>query len=135
MMRPEGAPMNAKVSRRQLLQALGLAGVAAPFAAAFGSSTAFAQGRCRDGFGQGGCPLDMATATKAITPVFDPTGWRTVSLDHIAFQVADHKSEAAFYVALMGWKLRSLDDDQAVMDLGDWGTVIFKKGAAAAPAA
>ena len=52
------------MSRRQLLQALGLAGVAAPFAAAFGSSTAFAQGRCRDGFGQGGCPLDMETATK-----------------------------------------------------------------------
>jgi len=123
------------MSRRQLLQALGLAGVAAPFAAAFGSSTAFAQGRCRDGFGQGGCPLDMETATKAIAPVFAPTGWRTVSLDHIAFQVADHKTEAAFYVALMGWKLRSLDDTQAVMDLGDWGTVIFKRGAAAAPAA
>ncbi|HKW02609.1 MAG TPA: twin-arginine translocation signal domain-containing protein, partial [Vicinamibacterales bacterium] len=117
------------MSRRQLLQALGLAGVAAPFAAAFGSSTAFAQGRCRDGFGQGNCPLDMETATKAITPVFAPTGWRTVSLDHIAFQVADHKSEAAFYVALMGWKLRSLDDTQAVMDLGDWGTVVFKKSA------
>ena len=120
------------MSRRQLLQALGLAGVAAPFAAAFGSSTAFAQGACRDGFGRGRCPLDMETATKAIAPVFAPTGWRTVSLDHIAFQVADHKTEAAFYVALMGWKLRSLDDTQAVMDLGDWGTVIFKQGAAAA---
>jgi catechol 2,3-dioxygenase-like lactoylglutathione lyase family enzyme len=47
--------------------------------------------------------------------------------------VADHKSEAAFYVALMGWKLRSLDDNQAVMDLGDWGTVVFKKAPAAAP--
>ena len=82
------------MSRRQLLQALGLAGVAAPFAAAFGSSTAFAQGACRDGFGRGRCPLDMETATKAITPVFAPTGWRTVSLDHIAFQVADHKKRS-----------------------------------------
>ena len=34
----------------------------------------------------------------------------------------------------MGWKLRSLDDTQAVMDLGDWGTVIFKQGAPAAAA-
>jgi catechol 2,3-dioxygenase-like lactoylglutathione lyase family enzyme len=124
--------MDAKLSRRQVLQALGMAGVGAPLFAAFGSPTAFAQGRCRDGYGTQGCPLDEATATKAITPVFAPTGWRTVSLDHLAFQVADHKSEAAFYVALMGWKLRSLDDTQAVMDLGDWGTVIFKKGPAAA---
>ena len=127
--------MDAKLSRRQVLQALGMAGVGAPILAALGSSTALAQGRCRDGFGTQGCPLDMETATKAMTPVFDPTGWRTVSLDHILFQVADHKSEAAFYVALMGWKLRSIDDTQAVMDLGDWGTVIFKQGApAAAPA-
>jgi len=128
--------MDAKVSRRQLLQILGAAGIAAPVAVVLGRSAAFAQGRCRDGFGTPGCPLDMETATKAITPVFAPTGWRTVSLDHIAFQVADHRSEAAFYVALMGWTLRSLDDTQAVMDIGDWGTVIFTKGApAAAPAA
>ena len=121
------------MSRRQLLQALGSAGVAAPFAAAFGSSTALRAGRAAGtASARGRCPLDMETATKAITPVFARTGWRTMALDHITFRVADRKKEAAFYVALMGWKLRS-DDTQAVMDVGDWGTVVFKQGAPTLP--
>jgi catechol 2,3-dioxygenase-like lactoylglutathione lyase family enzyme len=129
--------MDDQISRRHLLQALGVAGIAAPLAAAFGlgSRTALAQGRCMRGYGTPGCPLDAATATKAITPVFEPTGWNMVSLDHITFQLADYKSEAAFYVALMGWKLRSDDGTQAVLDIGDWGTAIFKQGTPAAPPA
>jgi catechol 2,3-dioxygenase-like lactoylglutathione lyase family enzyme len=58
--------------------------------------------------------------------VFAPTGWRTVALDHFTFLMPDYRKEAAFYVALMGWKLRSDDGKQAVLDIGDWGTAVFR---------
>jgi catechol 2,3-dioxygenase-like lactoylglutathione lyase family enzyme len=126
MSAPE-ASMDEQISRRQLLYTLGAAGIGA---AAFGlgaSTAANAQGRCMRGYGTAGCPLDEKTATAPIKPLFEPTGWNTVSLDHIAFEVADYKSEAAFYIALMGWKLRSDDGTQAVLDIGNWGTVIFRQ--------
>jgi len=107
------------VSRRNVLQALGVAAVGAPL-------HAFGQGRCMRTFGSPACD------TTAISPVFQPTGWKTVSLDHITFQVADYQKEAAFYTALMGWKLRSDDGKQAVLDIGDWGSVIFKHAPAEA---
>ncbi len=107
---------NPEITRRELLRALGIAAVGAPLATALG------QGRCRLKFGSPGCD------TTAIKPVFDPTGWRTVALDHITIRVADYQKEAAFYDALMGWKLRSDDGTQAVMDIGDWGSVVLKGG-------
>jgi catechol 2,3-dioxygenase-like lactoylglutathione lyase family enzyme len=113
---------NLSVSRRQLLRVLGIAGV--PFA-----NSGWSQGRCRDGYGTRACPLSAEVATAPIQPVFAPTGWKTVALDHIAFQMADYRKEAAFYVALMGWKLRSDDGKQAVLDIGDWGSAIFKQAA------
>jgi catechol 2,3-dioxygenase-like lactoylglutathione lyase family enzyme len=102
------------LSRRQMLQALGLAAIGAPLA------TAVAQGRCMRTFGIPSCD------TTAIKPLFDPTGWRTTSLDHLTMLVADYQKEAAFYTALIGWKQRSDDGSQAVMDIGDWGTVILR---------
>lgn len=57
-----------------------------------------------------------------------------MALDHIAFQMADYRKEAAFYVALMGWKLRSDDGKQAVLDIGDWGSAIFKQVPDVSPA-
>jgi catechol 2,3-dioxygenase-like lactoylglutathione lyase family enzyme len=39
---------------------------------------------------------------------------------------ADYQKEAAFFIALMGWKLRSDDGKQAVLDIGDWGSAILK---------
>ena len=110
---------SAKVSRRKILQTLGVAAVGAPL-------TLSAQGRCMLTFGAPACN------TTDIKPVFGPTGWKTVALDHITFRAADYKKEAAFYIALMGWKLRSDDGTQAVLDMGDWGSAIFK---AAAPGA
>jgi len=89
------------------------------------AATAFGQGRCRDGYGTPGCPLTAEQATAPINPVFDPTGWKTVALDHITFQLPDYQKEAAFYVALMGWTLRSDDGKQAVLDIGNWGSVLF----------
>jgi catechol 2,3-dioxygenase-like lactoylglutathione lyase family enzyme len=50
-----------------------------------------------------------------------------VALDHITFQMPDYRKEAAFYIALMGWKLRSDDGKQAVLDIGEWGSAIFRQ--------
>src|SRR6185436_6354106 len=128
-----GLNMGSTLSRRDLLRAVGVTAVGAPLAAAFGTSTVFAQGRCMLTLGAPACN------TTGIKPLFSPTGWKTTALDHIAFQVADYQKEAAFYAALMGWTLRSDDGKQAVMDAGNWGSVIFKQSmadpAAPAPAA
>src|SRR4051812_42848608 len=105
------------ISRRRLLQTLGAAVAAAPVAA-------LAQGRCMLTYGSASCN------TSDIKPIFEPTGWKTSSFEHLTFRVADYKKEAAFYTALMGWRLRSDDGKQAVLDLGDWGSVIFKEAAA-----
>ena len=102
------------ISRRRLLQALGVTAVAAPI-------SAFAQGRCML------TPGTPACNTTPIPEMFAPTGWKTVALDHLAFRVAEYQKEAAFYIALMGWKLRSDDGKQAVLDIGDWGSVVFKQ--------
>jgi catechol 2,3-dioxygenase-like lactoylglutathione lyase family enzyme len=120
--------MNSLISRRTLLQSLGVAAVGAPLAASFGTS-AFAQGGCRDGYGQpqGRCTLTKEVATAPIAPVFESTGWKTVGLDHLTFEMADYRKEAAFYLALMGWTLRSDDGMQATLDMGPWGSVIFKQ--------
>ena len=40
--------------------------------------------------------------------------------------VVDYRKEAAFYIALMGWKLRSDDGKQAILDVGHWGNAIFR---------
>jgi catechol 2,3-dioxygenase-like lactoylglutathione lyase family enzyme len=103
-----------KWSRRQLLRSVGVATVGAPL-------SAFAQGRCMLTFGSPACN------TSDVKPVFEATGWKTTALDHITFRVADYKKEAAFYIALMGWTLRSDDGAQAVLDLGNWGSVIFRQ--------
>jgi catechol 2,3-dioxygenase-like lactoylglutathione lyase family enzyme len=107
------------ISRRQVLQALGVAALGAPL-------SAFAQGRCMTTYGSPSCNI------ADIRPVFEPTGWKTVALDHVTFQVADYQKEAAFYIALMGWKLRSDDGKQAVLEMGDWGSAIFKQAPAGA---
>jgi len=85
------------------------------------------QGRCRDGYGTRGCPLTEEVATAPIKPVFAATGWKTVALDHVTFEMPDYRKEAAFYVAVMGWKLRSDDGHQAILDIGRWGSAIFKQ--------
>ena len=107
------------ISPRRALRALGTAVVLIGLA----PRPATAQGRCMLTFGTPACN------TTDIAPIFAPTGWKTIGLDHITFQAADYKKEAAFYIALMGWKLRSDDGTQAVLDMGDWGSAIFKQAA------
>ena len=105
------------ISRRHVLQALGAAAVGAPL-------SALAQGRCMLTFGTPACN------TTDIEPIFLPTRWKTIALDHVAFRVADYRSEAAFYIALMGWTLRADDGTKAVLDMGDWGSAIFRQAPA-----
>ena len=97
------------ISRRQLLQALGIAVAIKPAAA-------IAQGQC--GGANKGTPECNTTPAKL---PFEPTGWKTVMLDHFSCQCVDYAKEAAYYQALMNWKIRSDDGKQAVLDIGDWG--------------
>ncbi|HWF85708.1 MAG TPA: VOC family protein [Vicinamibacterales bacterium] len=112
-----------RLSRRQLLMALGLAVAVRP-------ASAFAQGQC--GGARAGSP-DCDT-TPAKLP-FEATGWKTVLLDHFSCQAADYPKEAAYYAALMNWKIRSDDGKQAVLDIGDWGGLILRGGYVAPPPA
>jgi catechol 2,3-dioxygenase-like lactoylglutathione lyase family enzyme len=105
------------LSRRQLLMALGLAAAVRPV------SVLAAQGQC--GGARAGTP-DCDT-TPAPLP-FEPTGWKTVLLDHFSCQAADYPKEAAYYAALMNWNIRSDDGSQAVLDIGDWGGLILRGG-------
>src|SRR6185295_9514959 len=59
---------------------------------------------------------------------FEPTGWKTVLLDHFNMHVTDAEKEAAFYAAFMGWKVRSNDSSGIYMDIGDWGGVKIRGG-------
>ncbi len=101
-----------------------IAATVAIVAVASTPSKAAAQGRCIRAYGTPACNTD------SIAPVFARTGWRTTSLDHITFRVAEPQKEAAFYAALMGWKVRSDDGKRVVMDVGDWGTVVFRQAPA-----
>ena len=111
-----------RLSRRQLLQALGLAVAIRPAAA-------FAQGQC--GGARAGTP--ECDPTPARLP-FASTGWKTVLLDHLSCQVVDYPKEAAYYQALMNWKIRSDDGTQALLDIGDWGGLVLRGGFVAPPA-
>src|SRR6266542_3180883 len=110
-----------RLSRRQLLQALGAAIAIRP-------ASAFAQGQC--GGARAGTPECDPTPAKL---PFEPTGWKTVLLDHLSCQTADYPKEAAYYAALMNWKIRSDDGKQAVLDVGDWGGLILRGGYQAPP--
>ena len=110
-----------RISRRQLLTALG-------FAVAVRPAAAFAQSRCTGE--RANTPDCNMTPLKA---PFEPTGWKTVLLDHLSVQVADYSKEAAYYQALMNWKIRSDDGKQAVLDIGDWGGLVIRGGYVAPP--
>jgi catechol 2,3-dioxygenase-like lactoylglutathione lyase family enzyme len=111
-----------KMSRRQLIQSLAMAALAAP-AAALAAQT----------------PAASPAAAAASTPA----PWKTVYLDHISYAVSDYKRSTAFYSNLMGWKIRNDNGtNQATLDIGDIGGIIIRnarrpagEGAPAAPAA
>ncbi|MBI4473343.1 MAG: VOC family protein [Acidobacteria bacterium] len=84
---------------------------------------AFGQGNC--GGANAGTPRCNTTLSQA---PFAPTGWKTVLLDHFSLQVAELDKEAAYYNALMGWKVRSNDGKKIVMDIGNFGGVVMRGG-------
>src|SRR5579862_9453536 len=88
------------ITRRDLLKALGVSAIAPPALAR----------------GQGGAT--QAAPAQAPAP-FEPTGWQTVWLDHITYQCTDAQKAAAFFSAVMSWKVRSADSRKIVMDIGD----------------
>src|SRR5581483_9073694 len=62
---------------------------------------------------------DWSRAQPAWLPSIEPTGWKTVWLDHLSYRCADYEKAAAFYAALIGWKVRSDDGTRAVLEIGD----------------
>jgi catechol 2,3-dioxygenase-like lactoylglutathione lyase family enzyme len=107
-----------RITRRQLFQALGVAAVTTPLARALGQGSC--AGRDRD--------TTAACNHTPMKPPFEPTGWKTVLLDHFTMRVTDPEKEAAFYTALLGWKVRSNDGNEIVMDMGDLGGVRIRGG-------
>jgi len=111
-----------RISRRRLLQSLSIAAVALPGAS-------FAQ---QGGSGRPPAPRD----TTPLVPPFEATGWSTVWLDHLSYRCVDYRKAAAFYATLMGWKVRSDDGKQAVLDIGEnSGGIIIRGGLTAPPPA
>src|SRR6185369_5409333 len=68
---------------------------------------------------------------------FEPTGWNTLYLDHISFEVPDYRRSAAFYQALLGWTGRPGGGGQTTVMIGENGSVggAIIRGNAAARAA
>ena len=93
-----------KMTRRQLIQSLALAAVAAP----------------------------AATAAAAQAPAAAPIAaapWKTVWLDHISYAVADYKKSTAFYTSLMGWEVQNDNGtSQATLKIGNVGGIIIRNG-------
>ena len=102
-----------KMTRRQLIQSLALAAAAAAPGASALAQTAAAQPKP---------PIPQA---------FEPTGWKTVWLDHISFQVSDYRRSAAFYRDLMGWTIRNDNGtSSATLNINGIGGIIIRNGRA-----
>ena len=102
-----------KMTRRQLIQSLAMAAaVAAPGARALAQNAA-------------------AQPKPPIPQAFEPTGWKTLWLDHISFQVSDYRRSTAFYRDLMGWTIRNDNGtSQATLDINGLGGIIIRNGRA-----
>jgi catechol 2,3-dioxygenase-like lactoylglutathione lyase family enzyme len=98
-----------KMTRRQLIQSLAMAAAAAMPGAAAMAQTAAPQNKP---------PIPQA---------FEPTGWKTVWLDHISYSVSDYRRSTAFYRDLMGWEIRNDNgNNQATLKIGDLGGIIIR---------
>src|SRR5438093_12252440 len=101
-----------KMTRRQLIQSLAFAA-----AAAMPGAAAAAQ-RAGQAAPQSKPPIAQA---------FEPTGWKTVWLDHISYAVSDYRRSTAFYRDLMGWEIRNDNGtSQATLDINGIGGIIIR---------
>ena len=119
-----------KISRRQLLQALGLAAVALP-ASVIGQQVP-AAGRAAGG-GRAGAAGAPPAPTFPIPRPFAATGWKTVWLDKLEYECVDPEAAAAFYVALMDWEVRSNENGKILLDIGENSGGIEIRGGMTAP--
>jgi catechol 2,3-dioxygenase-like lactoylglutathione lyase family enzyme len=111
---------NGKMTRRQLIQSLALAAVAAAPASTVVGQT----------------PAASASAAASSTPApRDPSAaaalgappWKTVWLDHISYAVSDYKKSTAFYTNLMGWEVQNDNGtSQATLKIGNVGGIIIR---------
>ena len=95
-----------RLTRRELIQGLAMVATAGPALAA-----------------------EQAGAKPAppIPQAFEPTGWKTVWLDHISYSVADYRKSAAFYRDLMGWTVQNDNGStQASLDINGIGGIIIR---------
>src|ERR1044071_2467242 len=99
-----------RMTRRQLIQSLALVA-----AGAVPGTSALAQNAA---------PRPPAAP---IPQAFEPTGWKTVWLDHISYAVSDYKKSTAFYRDLMGWTIRNDNgNSQATLDINGIGGIIIR---------
>jgi catechol 2,3-dioxygenase-like lactoylglutathione lyase family enzyme len=99
-----------RMTRRQLIQSL-----AAVAAGAVTVSPALAQNR------------GQRPPAAPIPPAFEPTGWKTVWLDHISYAVSDYRRSTAFYRDLMGWTIRSDNGtSQCTLNINGMGGIIIR---------
>ncbi len=105
---------NGRMSRRQLVQSLAMAAIAAPFASAAASTNEHLN--------------KLGAASPATPPAAVP--YKTVWLDHISFGCTDYKRSADFYTDLMGWQPVAGSDNgrQVVLNVGDIGQIIVRNG-------
>jgi catechol 2,3-dioxygenase-like lactoylglutathione lyase family enzyme len=64
---------------------------------------------------------------------FEPTGWKSVWLDHLSFKVTNYKKSASFYCQLLGWKPTYDEGSQKQCQMGDVGDIIIRGGNPLAP--
>jgi predicted enzyme related to lactoylglutathione lyase len=136
-----------RISRRQLLRALGLAAVAAVPARLIGQQVP--PGAAGRGGGRGAA---NAAPRVPVPRPFANTGWKTVWLDKLEYECVDPEKAAGFYVALMNWRVRSNTSFAAngsaeenaptgaqhkiLLDMGEaMGGIEFRGGYSAPPAA
>ncbi len=109
-----------KLSRRQLLTALGVAAAVRPLAA-------FAGPVRRRARRHAGLRSHARQAPVRADGLEDgPAGSFLLSGRGLS-------KEAAYYAALMNWNVRSDDGHQAVLDIGDWGGLVIRGGYQAPP--
>ena len=72
--------------------------------------------------------LASPAAAQAATPASSSAAaFRTTSLDHISYAVADYGRSRDFYADLMGWEVRSDNgESQASLRIGDVGNIIIR---------
>ena len=103
------------MTRRQLIQSLALvAAGAVPASSALAQPPSASQGQIRP-------------PAPPIPQAFEPTGWKTVWLDHISYAVSDYRKSTAFYRDLMGWTVRNDNgSNQATLDINGMGGIIIR---------